>query len=217
MKKVLLMGIILLTALYVKSAQQDTKAKEILDKVSEKTRSFSTLSADFSFTMKNEEMEIDEKNEGTIKFKGKKYSVDIKDLGFKIFSDGNTVWNYMEDGNQVTISTLEDSGNDLMDPTSLFNIYERGFQSKFLGEEKENGKDVYKIELLPDSDEYDVSKIIVSIDKNTMMIQSAVLYGTDENLYGITINKLVTNKDYADSEFVFDESKFGDVEVIDLR
>ena len=38
----------------------------------------------------------------------------------KVFSDGATIWNYMKDGNQVTISTIEDAGNELMDPSSLF-------------------------------------------------------------------------------------------------
>jgi outer membrane lipoprotein-sorting protein len=66
MKRVLVMSVVLLLAVFVQ-AQQDQKAKEILDKVSEKTRSFTTISADFSFSMQNKELEIDEKNEGSIK------------------------------------------------------------------------------------------------------------------------------------------------------
>lgn len=210
------MSIVLFVATFV-SAQQDQKAKEILDKVSEKTRSCSTISADFSFTMQNLEMEIDEKNEGTIVFKGQKYAVDIKDLGFKIFSDGETVWNYMKDGNQVTISSLEDSGSDLMDPSSLFSIYEKGFKSKYIAEAKENGKTVHKIELYPDTDELGVSKIMVSINKATLMIQSALLFETDGNQYGINVLNMETNKEISDSEFVFDSSKYEDIEEIDLR
>ena len=50
-----------------------------------------------------------------------------------------------------------------------------------------------------------------------MMIQSATLYGTDGNLYGINVQKLETNKEMADSEFVFDAGDYEDVEIIDLR
>lgn len=209
-------GFVLLFALTV-CAQQDKKAKDILDKVSENTRSCSTISADFSFSMQNVEMEIDEKNEGSIKFKGQMYSVDLPELGMKIFCDGTTLWNYMKNGNQVTISNLEDEGSDLMNPSSLFNIYEKGFNSKFLKEEKINGKTVYQIELIPDTEEHGVTKILVSIDKATMMIQSAVLYDMDQTLYGINVANMVTNKEITDSEFVFDSSKFNDVEEIDLR
>ena len=44
------------------------KAKNILDEVSSKTKTFKSISADFSFSMVNKEMDINEKNEGTIKY-----------------------------------------------------------------------------------------------------------------------------------------------------
>lgn len=216
MKRLLLIGVVLLMAV-LSWAQQDEKAKRILDKVSEKTRSFSTISADFSFSMKNEEMEIDERNDGSINIKGQKYCVELPDVGITVFSDGITLWNYMNDGNQVTVSSIEDEGSELMDPSAIFSIYEKGFDSKFVAEKKAGGKTVYQIDLFPDSDEHDVTKITLLIDKATMMIHSALLYGTDGNLYGIEVKKLESNKDFSDSEFVFDASKYGDVEVIDFR
>ncbi len=216
MRRVGLIAIVLLITTF-SWAQQDKKAKRILDKVSENTRSFSTISADFSFSMKNEEMEIDERNDGSIKIKGQKYCVELPDIGITVFSDGTTLWNYMKDGNQVTVSNVEDEGSELMDPSAIFSIYEKGFDSKFVNEKKVGGKTVYQIDLFPDSDEHDVTKITLLIDKKTMMINSAKLYGTDGNLYGIEVKKLESNKDFPDSEFVFDASKYGDVEIIDFR
>jgi outer membrane lipoprotein-sorting protein len=216
MRKVYLIGMILLASV-IAMAQQDEKAKEILNKASEKNRSYKSMAADFVFSMKNVEMEIDEKNQGSIKIKGQKYCVELPDVGMKMISDGTTLWNYMKDGNQVTISNLEEAGNDLMDPSSLFTIYEQGFKSKFVEEKKVGSKTVYVIDLFPDSDKYDVSKITVMIDESTLMIQSALLYGTDENLYGIEVNKMETNKNFPDSDFIFDSSKYDDIEEIDLR
>ncbi len=211
---------IIIAALFVTNvsiAQSDAKAKEILDEVSAKTKTFKSVSADFVFSMVNEEMDIDEHNEGTIKVKGQKYTVKLPDLGVEVFSDGTTIWNYMKDGNQVTISNVEDEASELMDPSSIFSIYERGFRSEYVGEAQENGKTVYRINLFPDSEEYDVTKIEVSIAKDDMMLSSATLYATDDNLYTIEVRKMETDKDFPDSEFVFDESKYGDVEVIDFR
>ena len=196
-------------------AQND--AKKILDEVSAKTRTFKTISADFQFSMVNEEMDINEQNNGTIKVKGQKYVVDLSDAGIKVFSDGETIWNYMEDGNQVTVSSVDDSGSELMYPSSIFSIYERGFRSSYVGEANENGKAVYKIELFPDSEEYQVTKIEVSVDKATMMLSSAKLHATDDNIYSILVKKMETNKDFPDSDFIFDASKYDDVEVIDFR
>jgi len=152
-----------------------------------------------------------------IKLKGQKYLVDLPGAGIKIYSDGKTNWNYMKQGNQVTISTIDKDSGELMDPTSLFTIYERGFSSKFVAEKTVGGNVVYQIDLFPDKKEYDVSKISIEINKNTMMIQSAQLFGTDGNLYGIVVKKMETNKEFPDSEFAFDAKKFPDVEVIDLR
>ena len=216
MKRVVIIGVVLLITIF-SWAQQDEKAKGILDKVSEKTRSFSTILADFSFTMKNVEMEIDEKNEGSIKIKGQKYCVELPDVGINVFSDGTILWTYMKDGNQVTVSDVDGEGSELMDPSSIFSIYEKGFDSKFVAEKKAGAKTVYQIDLFPDSDEHDVSKITLLIDKATLMIHSALLYGTDGNLYGIEVKKMKTNIDFPDSEFVFDASKYGDVEIIDFR
>ena len=69
----------------------------------------------------------------------------------------------------------------------------------------------------PESDELEVSKINLLIDKADMMISSATLYGTDENLYGFVINKMKTNVDLPDSDFVFDAGEYKDLEVIDFR
>lgn len=198
-------------------AQQDQKAKSILDEVSQKTKTAKTISADFTFSMENKAMSINEKNEGTIKLKGQKYIVDLPGAGIKVYSDGKTNWNYMKQGNQVTISNIEDSGSELMDPSSLFSIYEKGFTSKFVAEKNVGGKSIYQIDLFPDKKEFDVSKITIEIEKATMMIHSAQLFGTDGNVYGIVVKKMETSKDFPDADFTFDAKKFPDVEVIDLR
>ena len=216
MKSIFITCAILLIAIF-SQAQQDAKAKSILDEVSGKTKSFKTISADFSFSMENKAMSINEKNDGSIKLKGQKYIVDLPGAGMKVYSDGKNSWTYMKQGNQVTISSIEDSGSELMDPSSLFSIYEKGFTSKFVAEKNLAGKTVYQIDLFPDKKEFDVSKISIEINKATMMIQSAQLFGTDGNVYGIVVKKMETNKDFPDSDFVFDAKKFPDVEVIDLR
>lgn len=216
MKKIFFTTAIILIAFFAQ-AQQDAKAKGILDQVSAKTRSYKSISADFSFSMVNKAMSINEKNDGSIKLKGQKYLVDLPGAGLKIYSDGKTNWNYMKQGNQVTISTIDKDSGELMDPTSLFTIYERGFTSKFIAEKNVGGNAVYQIELFPDKKEYDVSKISIEINKTTMMIQSAQLFGNDGNLYGIIVKKMETNKEFPDADFAFDAKKFPDVEVIDLR
>lgn len=216
MKRIFFIGIVGLIP-FLAGAQNGSKAKQILNEVSEKTQSYNTISASFIFSMDNEEMEIHEKNEGFIQLKGQKYVVDLPDVGMKVYSDGETLWNYMEDGNQVTISNIEDNSSELMDPSSIFSIYEKGFESNYIGEKQNGGKTLYQIELYPDTDEHDVSKIVLFIDKSNMMINSAVLHGTDGNLYGIEVTEMNIDTDLPDNYFVFNTGNYGDIEIIDFR
>lgn len=214
MKKLLFLLAIVMIVNVLK-AQTDAKAKQILDQTSQKTRSLKTISAEFTFSMQNAQLK--ETNNGSIKLKGNKYVVEIPGVGLKVFADGKTSWNYMKTGNQVTIATIDETSSDLMDPSSVFTIYEKGFKSKFIAEKTVEGKPVYQIELYPDKSEFEVSKITIEINKSTSMIQSALLDGTDGNTYTIKVNKFESNKEIPDAEFVFDAKKFPGVEVIDLR
>jgi outer membrane lipoprotein-sorting protein len=215
MKSILLITAVLLIASFTQA--QDAKAKKILDEVTEKTRTYTSVNADFIFSMENKEMEIDEKFEGSIQLKGQKYHLQMPKQGVEVFSDGTTLYNYMKEGNQVTISNIDDQSSGLMDPSAIFTIYEKGFKSEFVDEKIMGTKTVYQINLYPDSDEYDISKAEVYIDKVSMMIQSAKLYATDGNLYVIEVNKIETNKDFPNSTFVFNKANYTDVELIDLR
>ncbi len=215
--RTLFLFFIALNLSFIAAAQKDLKAKQILDEVSTKTRSLETITVNFTFTMENEAMDIHEKNEGTLQLKGQKYVVELPDVGVKVYSDGETVWNYMEDGNQVTISTLEDGGSELMDPSTVFTIYEKGFQSKYIGEKKEGNRIYQQIELYPDSDEYEVNKILISVDKTDKMIKVAQLYGTDGNLYRVEVKNMDTGMELPDSQFVFNPKNYKDLEVIDFR
>lgn len=215
--KSIFLSCLLLVSLGFSFDRQDDKAKQILDEVSQKTRAYKSISADFIFSMENKMMAINEKNEGSIKLKGQKYVVNLPEIDIKIYSDGKTLWNYMGNGNQVTISNIEDGGSNLMDPSAVFTIYEQGFRSKFIGENKSASGVNYEIELYPDSNELEVTKIQLFIGKADKMIKSAKLSGTDGNTYGIEIKKMETGSDLPDSFFVFNPADYKDVEIIDFR
>ncbi|MFW5831649.1 MAG: LolA family protein [Prolixibacteraceae bacterium] len=216
MRKIVTLSFVLLMTVFSLAAQ-DRKAENILEEVSKKTRAYETVSVDFIFSMDNEEMEIHEENEGSIQLKGQKYMVNLPDIGVKVYSDGVSVWNYMEDGNQVTISSIDAESNELMNPSALFNIYEKDFKSKYIGEKNIEGETFHEIELFPGKEEQDVEKIRLLINKPEMMLSSATLYGKDGNLYGIKMKNMQTNVGLPDDYFDFDPGEYDDIEIIDFR
>ncbi len=198
-------------------SQQDAKAKEILEKVTKTTQSLSSIEAKFTFEMNNKAENIQEKSSGTIILKGKKYKLNIPMMGLQVTCDGKTIWTYMINSNEVSISSLDESTDDLMDPTRIFTIYERGFNYKFGGESTDAGVPVYNINLTPQKATGDVSSIKLMIDKPKMLIRGADIAGKDGNSYKVSISQFKTDGVFKDSDFVFDASKYKDVEIVDMR
>lgn len=216
MKKLLFITILSLFAV-VGYCQQDAKAKEILEKVTKTTQSHASIEAKFSFEMNNKENNIQEKSSGTIILKNKKYKLNIPKMGLQVTCDGKTIWTYMVNSNEVSISSLDEETDDLMDPTRIFTIYERGFNYKFAGESVDAGVAIYNIDLIPQKPTGDVSSIKLMIDKQKMLIRGAQMTGKDGNNYNVSIKEFKTDGVFKDSDFVFDPSKYKGVEVVDMR
>lgn len=194
-------------------AQSDAKAKTILDKVSAKTRSYSSIIADFSFSMTNKAAGINETSSGKIILKGNKYKLSMN--GVEIINNGTTMWTYMADANEVSISNPE-SDDSSLDPAKIFTIYENGFKNSFVGEESVSGKKLSKIDLTPTS-KRDFSKVTLLIDSNNSQIVSATMNSNDGNTYSIKIKSMDTSKKIADTVFSFDKAKHPNVQINDVR
>jgi outer membrane lipoprotein-sorting protein len=199
------------------TAQNDQKARSILEQASKKMQSFQTISIAFNFTMENPKMKINEKNAGTLLMKGKKYQVKLPEMGMQVFSDGITVWNYMKEANQVTISSVGGDEQGVIDPNTIFNVYQQGFIYSFLEEKSVSGKTISYVELLPDDKTKEFSKMVAGIEKERQVIYSLVTHGKDGNLYGIYILDFKNNQPLSDAEFTFNKSLFPGVEVVDFR
>jgi len=198
-------------------SQQDTKAKEILEKVTKNTQALPSIEAKFSFEMNNKAENIQEKSNGTIILKNKKYKLNIPLMGLQVLCDGKTIWTYMVHANEVSISTLDEETDDLMDPSRIFTIYERGFNYKYIGESVEAGVPVYNIDLIPQKATGDIRTIKLMINKQKMLIHGANMTGKDGNEYNVSIKEFKTDGVFKDSDFVFDPAKNKGVEVVDMR
>ncbi|WP_299580555.1 outer membrane lipoprotein carrier protein LolA [uncultured Sunxiuqinia sp.] len=198
-------------------AQQDKKAKDILEKVTSTTQSYSSISASFNYVMNNEAEGIHEENKGQILLKGQQFHLKLLQLGMEIFNNGKTVWTYMKDAGEVTVAEADDEMNEMMDPSTLFTIYEKGFNYQFVEEKTVAGVPVYIIDLFPENEEIEYSKIRIQVDKQRMLIRQAEMVGKEGNSYLVLVEDLKTNVPVKDSDFEFKTEDHPGVEVIDLR
>lgn len=216
MKKIYLF-LVLLACAFISMAQNNTDAaaKVILDGVSAKFKTFTTVQATFSYKVENGSGKVLSSKTGSIKMKGTKYRVSFS--GQEMFCNGTTVWNYDKAANEVTISKL-DASSGMITPQKLFtNFYDKDFLYKLNGEKKAGAKTLQEIEMTPIDKSKPFHKVYVQVDKAAKTIYSTKVLENAGNKYTYTVSTMSTNKPLADAIFVFDKSKYPGVEEVDLR
>lgn len=198
-------------------AQQDAKAKEILDKLSQTSRSYKTIQIDFAFTLENKSGTVTETNEGSVALKGKSYKLHMPAMGMEVFSDGITTWSYLTESNEVNISENDADSDAALNPANLFTIYEKGFEYTYIGEENTGGKTSQVIDLFPTDKAKEVTKVRLYIDKVKNQILKAKTFNKDGNVYTLSMKNMKTDQVLPDSYFKFDPAKFPKVEINDMR
>ncbi|HEY8387046.1 MAG TPA: outer membrane lipoprotein carrier protein LolA [Parasegetibacter sp.] len=211
----LLVGSVIFVNAQTKEATNDPAAKAILDKVSAKFKTFKSVQANFSLKIEGANGKVLGNKKGTVYMKGKKYKVDLDDQ--MILCDGKNTWTYDKSANEVQISTVDADG-DMLTPQKLFtDFYDKDFLYKLNGEKAVNGKTIQEIEMTPVDKSKSFFKVLVLVDKASQTISSATVMEKNGNRFSYGVTSLNGNANLSDAVFVFDKSKYPDVEVVDLR
>lgn len=191
-------------------AQKDKRAGDILDAMSKKYKTYKTYQAAFTFT-----------SDGASPFKG---DLTVKDQKFRlklggqeVFNDGKTMSTYIKESNEVNVQDYDGSANSDFNPSRIYAIYKKGFNYRFVGEQKLAGKPVEVIELTPEKKNTQVAKVQISVDKADKSVRSWQITDKSGKRTTYTINKFTPNISVADNFFVFDKGKYPGVEMVDLR
>jgi len=206
---------LLISGAVVTAQTNDPAAKQVLDAVSAKFKTFSSVQAGFSYKVEDAKGKTMSTKTGTVWMKGNKYRVSFG--GQEIFSDGTTVWNYDKSTNEVTINNVDASGTALT-PQKLFtNFYDKDFLYLLNGEKKVGAKTLQEIEMTPTDKSKPFHKVYLQVDKAAKTIYSTKVLENGGNRYTYTVSNMKTNGALADNQFAFDKKKYPGVEEVDLR
>jgi outer membrane lipoprotein carrier protein len=215
MKKFYLSTLVSVFAVLAFGQKSDPEAKAVLDGVSAKFKTFTSVNATFSYKVENAAGKALSTKTGTIWMKGTKYRVSFG--GQEIFCNGVTVWNYDKLAGEVTISNL-DASSGMITPQKLFtNFYDKDFRYILNGEKKVGTKTVQEIELTPIDKSKPFHKVYVMVDKAAKTIYSTKVLENAGNRYTYTVSTMKTNAAIPDAQFIFDKKKYPGVEEVDLR
>ena len=216
MKKLRLL-IVLLGLFGVVKAQEDQKAKGILDKMSDKYQSIPSYKTNFVYRLQNKTENIDEEFSGEIIVKGEKYVLLMSDQ--EVFNDGETIWTFLIDANEVNVDYYMPNEGDLS-PNNIYAAYKKGYRYRWIEIKKVGSRTLDVVELQPENPK-DPDKIffriILNIDQADNTIHSWEMFDRGGNVFSYTISGFNPQFSADDSFFQFNESKYPDVEVVDLR
>jgi len=215
MRKLYMMTALVGMSISLLAQKNDPEAKQVLDAVSSKFKTFKTVQANFTYKVENAQGKAISTKTGTIWMKGTKYKINFG--GQEIISDGKTVWNYDKSAKEVTVSSLDASSGSIT-PQKLFtNFYDNDFLYVMNGEKKVGTKTVQEIEMTPTDKSKAFHKVYLQVDKSAKTIYSTKVLENGGNRYTYTVTNMKTNAAVADNMFVFEKSKYPGVEEVDLR
>ncbi|OQX99997.1 MAG: hypothetical protein B6I20_09360 [Bacteroidetes bacterium 4572_117] len=216
MKKILLISIAFLV-IFSLQAQKEEKAKKILEQVTQKTKSYSSIKIKFNYVIDSRVDKMKDTTKGVIYLKGDKFKLFFQ--GNEVFSDGETVWTHMIDAGEITINDVDKEDDGALNPINILTMYEKGFKYRFMGDIKEGGELFSQIDLYPENQNKKSYSIIkLKIDKKNSHLRSIKMVGKDGIDYILDLVQFKPNAKVVDSMFSFKPAKYPkNIEINDMR
>jgi outer membrane lipoprotein carrier protein len=199
-------------------AQQEKKAGRILDELSSKHKENGAIKAEFTSRMINEKDDVNMERKGSLKMKGDKFVLDMGEQ--KVYSNGETRWIYLKKDNEVQIKKAQKNGKEgqVVHPTDLFTIWEKGYKYEYAKRIKEDGRSYHVIKLYPkDPSGKPFHTIELKVDKEKGSIHEVRVFGKRGTDYVYTVDELQENVEVKKEDFEFQASEHPNVEKVDLR
>jgi outer membrane lipoprotein-sorting protein len=191
------------------NGQSQSDTKSMMDRVSKKLQSYTTVKADFTFTLSNPDEKINDTHEGSLFLNGSKYRLSI--MGIQALCDGKTLWTVNEELKEANIIDPEE--NEMFNPKSIFTLYEKNFRY----EPVTVAGDKVTVDLFPSDSDESYQKIRMDILKSKDQIDRVIYYSKDGNQYIIKIKTLAANVPADERMFTFDAKQFPGVKLFDMR
>lgn len=195
--------------------QSDPKARTILDAVTKKFKTYSSVKADFTLKIATADDKVLDTKKGTVMLKGNSYQVHLGDQ--EVYCDGHTIWNYNKDTKEVQVNDYQPEQGSIS-PARLFtNFYDKEFLYRLDGSSTLQGHPVDVIEMTPLDKSKPFFKVMAMVDKQNKNLLSTEIFEKGGNRYTYQVNHFTPNVAVKNGDFSFDPKAHPGVDVVDLR
>jgi len=185
---------------------QDKKAKELLDEVTAKVRSYDNIQIDFKYSLNNSKENINQESKGNVTLKDNQYVLNF--MGITKIFDGKKVYTIVPEDEEITISNVDDKDENAITPSKMLTFFNKGYKYSWDIPQNIKGRKIQYIKLIPVSSKDQRKEILLGIDIQTKHIYNLIETGKNGTKTTIVVNSFKTNQPLSKNQFTFVQSKY---------
>jgi hypothetical protein len=185
---------------------QDMKAKALLDQVSAKVKSYSSIIIDFKYSLSNAKENINQDSKGNVVLKDNQYVLNF--MGVTKMYDGKKTYTIVPEDEEITISKVDENDNTAVTPSKMLTFFNSGYKYTLDKTTTIKGRKIQYVKLVPMSSKDQRKEILLGIDSQTKNIYNLIEIGKKGTKTTLTVNSFKTNQPLSKNQFIFVKSKY---------
>jgi len=204
--KTLLKTLFIVIVSFSAQAQDAKKAKELLDDVSTKVKSYKNIVIDFKYSLSNPKEKINQDSNGNVSLQANLYHLNFMGIS-KIF-DGKKIYTIVPEDEEVTIENFDKADDKAITPNKMLTFFNTGFKYSWDILQNVKGRKIQYIKLTPTNTKDTRKEILIGIDTQTKHIYTVIEVGKNGSKTNLTVNSFKTNQQLSKNHFTFTKSKY---------
>lgn len=200
-----LLGLVLVFNIAV-NAQDADRAKDLLDKVSAKVKSYKNIQIKFKYSLHNSKENINQDSKGSATLQGNQYILNF--MNVTKMSDGKKIYTISKEDEEISISSIGNSEDDNDTPEKMLTFFNKGFKYSWDISQKAKGKKIQYVKLIPLNPKDDRKQILLGIDTKTNQVYNTITTNKKGTVVTLTVLSFKANSVLPKNVFVFNKSKY---------
>ncbi len=186
-------------------AQDAKKAKELLDGVAAKAKTYTNIVIDFKYTLQNTKEKINQESKGNVAISGNKYVLNF--MGVTKMYDGKKTYTIVPEDEEITISNGNSNDKEIT-PEKMLTFFQSGYTYTWDILQDVKGRKIQYVKLKPINAKDNVKDILIGIDVSTKHIYKMIETDKKGTVTTLIVNSFKTNQPLSKNHFTFTESKY---------
>ena len=202
-------NILFLIALFIFNivlAQNDSKAENLLNKVSEKIDNAKSYQIDFTYTLENTLEGINQDSKGTIIIENDNYLLNF--MGINQICDSEYIYTIVEENEEVLISSVGNEDEQTIKPSQLLKFYRNGYLLLWDKIEISYEERIQFLKLIPIDSYSETSYLLLGINVSENNISKLIEIGKNKTKTILKVDSIIYNPEIKDNLFVFNKNEY---------